>query len=550
MATDSIARGLAADARAHTSALAIAVSSRAADYGVAVKTLYWVNPAKPGMITGGVKAAEILSPDPALASWINYETANQPAVNSGRLEFGGGASALYQSAPYTPVGVSSLPDASGGPGAGNGGGFTCTGLARFSDGSWLLGNHGWTNENDGPIVLAASLVHVSADFSTKLHETLGTTVDASYTGSLQGVAIDTDDTIWFCSPQYGRVFHVHSHLSGTFGQLIGSFALALANGIAVDTVANALVIVTNGNSSSVDKVALWYNRDGTLTGKSLGLPVNAIPDQLFFDPTWSTEGALWVTSGDNHRPGRVTMMDMATKTPLYQWHIREAGAVEGIHVTRSGGDVTIRLANDGYFHNTYPMRNVVYTISASIDAAMLARTKLTGVIVMRARAQASGVVPIFMMGNAFSGGRGYSVNLTATNNQIRFRLCGPGNANTIDRDAASGIDITAAPFVLVWELDITAQTLRVYINGNKNPVATYATLGVGGTVCQIAAQIAGTLAGGTGASFDLYYLKMIDTISFEARRALEGEAAWASGQQALLPAGHDFATFLPPSLRV
>lgn len=452
-----------------------ATLASSASYGAAASVKVWANhnAARYVMNSSPTKVGLILSPDPNLSSFLNHDPLQQPTLTSGVLTFDttNNPIALYEGRQYTGSSGITLPSNVSGGTVGKG--FTCTGLSKFSDGTWLVGNHGWPNETQTPITLAASLVHLSSDFQTVLHEAVGTAITPTYTGSLQGVAIDTDNTIWFCAPQFGKVVHVHSHLSGTFGALIGSFDLALANGITVDTIRNQLIIVTNGVSSTVDKVAKWYAKDGTLQATTLGLGSLDIPDHFHFDATWGTAGMLWVTSGANHTPGRIDAYDLASGTQCYQWLVKECGAIEGIHVERSGGEVTIYLANDGWYHNTYPELNQIFRITSTIDSAMLADTVQIGTMIIRPRAQSAVNNAIFFtMGNVFATGRGISFNLTTTNNAIRTRIKLPELGS-----ATQTKDVDVTPALVSFIAGITSGSPTMTVSTYR-----WGTLAIGHTV--------------------------------------------------------------------
>jgi hypothetical protein len=225
-------------------------------------------------------------------------------------------------------------------------GFTGTGLSRFSDGRWLVGNDGRSIEGD--ISYESSVVILSADGRTKLAEFKADTF-VSNAQSVQGVVALADNSFWFTVKQQQRLVHLDE-----FGKHVETISLDFRpNGLGYDNYKNALIVADD------DGLVRWVsleNHNIIMTRQLLsGL------DQLFMDKSRGTAGYLWTTEGLNKKDGILRAYNIASKTylPLREkrwlsWytddhmHIPLSGsrAIEGVVVKNEN----VYVLNNAYFH--------------------------------------------------------------------------------------------------------------------------------------------------------------------------------------------------------
>ncbi|WP_076072089.1 hypothetical protein [Sphingomonas montana] len=251
-----------------------------------------------------------------------------------------------------------LPD--GGSGAAAGKGWTCTGLARLPDGSWLVGNDGRGSSASDPNL--ASIVHLSADMTTILHQ--WTTAAMGFSaGSVQGVAWEPlapgqgRGRIWFMIVGAGQPL-CHATLSEDWsitatGTLAG---VTSGNGVVHDAIRDRIVVL-NGSTLT------WRDKDtGAPTGLSATVHVTE-PDHLCHDVASDT---MLVSFGANGQPGGVARLSMAAVADYGAPAVTAidtlpgCDAIEGIAIA---GDAWT-LCNDAYFHPGTPALNRLLTFTA------------------------------------------------------------------------------------------------------------------------------------------------------------------------------------------
>lgn len=445
--------------------------------------------------------------------------ANQPTLSAGRLNFDGTNDLLTQHLNATLRSAVNLPDASNGD---TGKGFTCTGLTQAPDGTWWVANDGRDQESGGNGLQVPSLVHLSADFTTKLGEILCSSIDAGITGSIQGIAYDTsDDTLWFVSQADSKVWHV-----GTNGSVIGSLALAFPpNALAID---GANLIVGHASTSGSFTRAEWVNKSTGATAKSI-LLLYSNPDHFHFDASDGSQGALWASWGTNNVPGIVAKFDVATAQATGFWSLAEADAIEGIHVTGS----TLSVLSDGYFHGAASALNRALTYDIALPGSTTSTLALFGVAQLNASPSATkGLLCV----NDPVGGQGAGVMF-------------PGSTTTSLRLSVKGVNVdfavtTTTEFLFYALIDTSADTATLWVNGvqigaPQSVAAVSGDLRAAAVVLGAAdetpvARWANCKAGAAGAA-----------TTSASRQQIEGHMAWRLGLTALLPSDHPYKSNRP-----
>jgi hypothetical protein len=249
--------------------------------------------------------------------------------------------------------ATTLPDGASGSDAGKG--WTNTGLARASDGTWWVGNHGFATSPEG--TLAPSVVHLSSDFTTILGEVEAVADLGLAAASIQGVTVLPSGNIAFIQLGSPSKYVVITPA----GALVGS-AINLDNndnGLAYDTLRDQ--VITFNTSSGV---VTW--RDKTTlaaTSRSFTVIGTTLFDQLFYD---AASDRLLATYGNSGTPGFVAVYEpvaggVARLVGTYT--LTGADAIEGI-VQHNG---VWYVCNDSYFHGGSPALNRIlqYTAPAS-----------------------------------------------------------------------------------------------------------------------------------------------------------------------------------------
>jgi Ca2+-binding RTX toxin-like protein len=252
------------------------------------------------------------------------------------------------------VSSTEVPD---GRGAAAGTGFTNTGLARAPDGTWWLANHGQANSTDSSYT--PSLVHLSADLSTKLGEIpLG---DGAR--SLQGLAYNTKTNQLLVASLSEHTVRV-VNLNGTTAATLAVGDQISPNALAYDPTSDAVIVGHSPNSLN-PTVVDWRSLSTGAVLKSLTLAAN--PDHGFLDPNQGVQGTFYYTYGDSGRPGKVVVVDVASGIELGRYELPQADAIEGIYV--SGG--TMWVNNDAYYHNGADPVNAVLKFSFTPPAVVV-----------------------------------------------------------------------------------------------------------------------------------------------------------------------------------
>lgn len=355
------------------------------------------------------------------------------------------------------LGGQNLPD---GPGGDTGKGFTCTGLERDpTDGTWWVGDDGRHTEAS-PGVQQTALLRLSSDFTTIL-----TTVDLKTLyptiGTVQGVAYDTsDDTLWIASTDENLIRHITKA-----GADLGTFAAAAVNGLAYDSLNDALIWIASTGAATT---ATWIRCSDGTTLKTK--KVRGLCDQFYFDPADGTEGSLYTSSGVNGNGsyGWVDKIDVASNLWQGSWFLPEALAIEGIYV-RNG---VLYVMNDGYYHLGTLNQVLTYSVDA-LGVGMSTRIVVAGTTRMVASPAAtvclaSGNDPLSAWG----------VGLFVPTGGTTLRLIVITTAGT---QITVNWTVTVTTRFSYWvDMDLTAKTAALYVNGAL--VSSQALTGVGASL--------------------------------------------------------------------
>lgn len=483
-------------------------------------TVLWIDPTRSDLITIATGVSRIRSPMSDLPSQRQPTAALQPSLSSGRMVFDGTNDITTQAAPYSVTGQTILPDA---PYSRVGKGLTCTGLALLPGGSWALGDHGYKLQSTmGSETQDASIMILSADFSTVIARFPASAIDVAIQ-SIQGVCFDlTNGTIWFAAPEAGKIYQINS----TTGALISSFVAVGANALAFDPFTDALVY-----NNPAGQTVTWVNRAGAATGKIKNLGTGSGPDHFHIDSSYGTEGLLVVSHGGNLLPGRVTMTDIATSAMVRGFHIDEAPAAEGVYLSGT----RLVMLSDGDFHETGIVGNRI--IDIAIEAVTQVYTdKITIGFVGRTTMAASATVLMLAAGST-SIGQAFSLNWTATANQLRLNHRGQTGASQSISWTVPGGNTTE--FIGAIEIDETAKTAALYVNGtlvSSQSIATTAS----NFPKKMLWYFGGFLNSASNSKSEIHQAVSILGVNTALRQTIEGFMAWQTGAQSLLAAGHPY----------
>lgn len=216
---------------------------------------------------------------------------------------------------------------------GDGHGFTCTGLA-YDGGSntFLVGDIG--KQLPSSPGFASQIVRLSYDFSTvvetiPLHSTFQEMAD------IQGIAIDSDGTIWFCSTEEKKIRHIDRN-----GNSLGYISFTnKPTGVAYSATDNSFWVLTYGTSNNI----LHVNKYGEVLAQ-FTFSYQATLDQCFLD---ETHGYLYMTAGDNYSSRNdIYVFDISTHSQGVACTV-DSYSVEGLWI---GMDAMV-IVNDGYYHS-------------------------------------------------------------------------------------------------------------------------------------------------------------------------------------------------------
>lgn len=227
----------------------------------------------------------------------------------------------------------------------NGHGWTCTGLAYdSSSNTFLVGDIGKALPSSQGF--ASQIVRVSYDFSTVV-ETIPLYTTFTNMQDVQGITLDADGTIWFCSPSENLIRHIDSS-----GNSISSFSVTQPTGIAYSPNDDSLWVLTYGSSNNIKRV----NKAGTVQEQYTFNYADTL-DQCFLD---SARGYLYIDAGaDYSNRNNIYLFDTSTHQQSITCTV-DSYSVEGIWI----GESEMVIVNDGYYHSAYvPVNQAnIYTL--------------------------------------------------------------------------------------------------------------------------------------------------------------------------------------------
>lgn len=215
--------------------------------------------------------------------------------------------------------------------------FTCTGL--FYDeknDTFLVGNAGKDKPDDE--VFQATIEVLSPDFST-IVRTLLIYPYFPNLGDIQGVTVDKEGEIWFCSPKERLVRSIDADFNE-----VRSIRLRSNTGITYDSRNDSIWILTS-------RKLVNYSKEGELLA-SYRFKRKA-QDQLYLD---ESANEMYITTGaDYHGPNFVYKLDLDSRAFNMEYVLEDSFAIEGISIV---GD-KMYILNDGYYHDAKVPRNQV-----------------------------------------------------------------------------------------------------------------------------------------------------------------------------------------------
>jgi len=449
----------------------------------------------------------------------------QPLLTDGAVAFDGFTDFLdgRQTPTATLVSAYELPDAQGGD---EGKGFTNTGLARAADGTWWVGNDG---RNLPGATNTASLVHLSADFSTKLDE-IDIEALVPATGSIQGVVVDPlDGSLWYASPQEQKVYHIT-----TAGVLIAADTLDMGfqvNGLAIDPVRRRLW-VHEYEGTSVREVDM-----ATKAVLRTMEPFHAQGDHLWFE---ATQNRLWQTCDD----AKVRVWDVnetlgAAPAFVAVYDVPDADEIEGVVVAGS----KMFLCNDAYFHGGSPALNRIleYDVTHVHQGSVLTDEALIFGVFDRPAIQGT-TTALLAFGNPIAE-PGVGLYFPEDTTDLRLILNSATGSGARDILDWTSVD-TTSEHVFALALDYGAAAATLFVDG--------AQVGAPQALPNLSARpplhnlVLGAAAESSIARFSNAQVKAVGAAHALAdRQKIEGALAWRHGLEVQLDAGHPYKSAPP-----
>lgn len=220
-----------------------------------------------------------------------------------------------------------LPDVHG-----NGHGFTCTGLAYDETNDvFLVGDIGKALPSSSGF--ASQIVKLSSDFGT-VEGTIPLYTTFTNMQDVQGITIDSDGSIWFCSTSENLIRHIDSN-----GNSIGSFSVTSPTGIAYSPSDDNLWVLTYGSSNNIKLMSK--------TGSTIAQYTFAYSDtldQCFLDVA---KGYLYITAGANYSSrNNIYLFNTSTHEQTITCTV-DSYSIEGLWI----GVGKMAIVNDGYYHS-------------------------------------------------------------------------------------------------------------------------------------------------------------------------------------------------------
>ncbi len=479
---------------------------------------------------------------------------SRPTITDGTMTFNSTSSRLItipdtQTQTLPLAGAVNLPDGSGGdPGLG----FTCTGLARASDGGWWVGNDGRNIETNPSAPFNGSLVRMSADFSTKTAEytmaSMG--LDTSATGqSVQGIAIvpaavapSGVTEIWWVRSGggSGSVHRCREDNGAYLGTAFGGATYTGLNGMSYDPDRDQVYVLMNSGTVRIE-VHARAAVDFSAPIRTMTISGGGFADQVHFDRArqW-----VWYTEGANGSAGRLRARNIwnAPNSDHLVWTMTGADAIEGIAIDGS----TIWVINDAYYHPGSPALNRVlrYDLPGNIPPGSRAyptsdRIQFFGIMTVPALPAAStciiGVGGDPLTGST-TGAAGLYVGTTAP------RLLVAQNART----AIFSTPALSSEFLVYADINLATDRAEMWFNGASVGNLAFSASPTRNDLARTNVAI------GNAPSGTRWFNGLIRAVGFSLgaagaaeRERIEGYMAHDVGRANLLPAAHPYKASPP-----
>lgn len=428
----------------------------------------------------------------------------------------------------TFVSKQALPDATGGA-AGHG--FSCTGLVKDpTDGTWWCASSGTTDPSD--VTYDPAIVHLSADFATKLADYPLSAMSITPLGSVQGLAFDTtNNTLYFTHAGDGKIYHINRS-----GSVLGSFSATGFNGLTYDSANDRLL-----GSANIDNPTLFALNKSTGAQTNLASLVGPAVDHLFFD---SRDNSVWYCCDGTVPVIRKAGLSWPQIRESYP--VQDAPAIEGFVIS---GD-TAYIANDGYYHSLGDLTNEIVTVTLSpttstedatpTPANIGGRYALFGVFAA-AGVPATASRTLLSVGypeSANGAGIYFPVSVT---NSIRATINGQNANHAVTDSTVEGI--------YFFDIDMAAKTSSLYLNGTFVSTQSMASLSQTALVGNLPVTVGAVDISGVLSRYPDCIAKILGAAAgvnaVTARQKFEGKMAWDTGNQSLLPSNHPYKNSAP-----
>lgn len=217
----------------------------------------------------------------------------------------------------------------------NGHGWTCTGLAYDAEtDTFLVGDIGKALPSSTGF--ASQIVKVSSDFLT-VRGTIDLHTAFPNMQDVQGITLDSDGSIWFCSTSENLVRHISAS-----GSSLGSFSVSGSpTGIAYSPVDDSLWVLTYASTNNIKRMS----KTGS-TMEQYTFNYSDTLDQCFLD---ASRGYLYITAGaDYTNRNNIYLFNTATHEQSITCTV-DSYSVEGLWI----GAGKMVIVNDGYYHSAY-----------------------------------------------------------------------------------------------------------------------------------------------------------------------------------------------------
>jgi hypothetical protein len=400
--------------------------------------------------------SEITAGGSGLSAFVQATAGFRPVAAARSSQFDGTDDYLSQGNDRGTLTLSTSTTVPDGASSSGSHGACCTGLGRFSDGQFVIGNHGRDGGSDPTPI--PSIMCFALGSTTPVWETTCASIGVASSASVQGVVVLPDDTVWACAAGTGDMIHLAR--DGSLIEVKSGFS-SVANGITYDPAYPGHLVVGLSNSAVVS----WIRLSDMATVKTVTL--TSTPDQLAFD---AVRGCLWFTYGTDGVSGNVSAFSLKNNALIGNYVSTSADCIEGLVWAGS----TVYIANDAYFHSGASGLNQILTFTAT--------------------ALPTGAAP----GSAFS--LGWAGMIPSTKASTGVVLCGgqpslttagttgvglyiPTSSSTVLRLIIQNQTYNFTVDLLTWhayrfKFDLTAETVELFIDGASQGVTSISTISI------------------------------------------------------------------------